>query len=392
MSPPATPDIPEAVRGIADRLEGAGFEAWCVGGAIRDQLLGERGADFDLATSATPDQVRRLFRRTVDVGAEFGTIGVLDDARALHEVTTFRRDVSTDGRRAVVAFGVSLDEDLARRDFTINAIAFRPRTGEWRDPFGGFADLDARVVRAVGVAAERFREDYLRILRGVRFAARFDFALAPETWEAARANASGLSGLSAERVREEWFKSLRTTRSLTRLLELWRPVIAGSPWMPGLVPSPPREPADLPRDPVLLTAFLVRDAAETLERLRASRAEIERVAAIEQGPAAPRATDALTVRRWLSGVTPGVARDLLTLAQLSRGEEPAWGPVLREIVDRGDPVTRGDLALSGRDLVASGVPQGPEVGRILGALLDWVLEDPARNSREALIGRAKEIR
>ena len=170
--------IPEEVLEIALVLERAGFEAWCVGGAVRDALLGDPNADFDLATSATPDVVRRLFPRTVPVGLRFGTIGVLDRARRLHEVTTFRKDVETDGRHAVVEFGVSLEDDLARRDFTINALAYHPLRHEWRDPFNGRADLTTGVIRAVGDPSGRFREDYLRILRGLRFASRLGFGMA----------------------------------------------------------------------------------------------------------------------------------------------------------------------------------------------------------------------
>src|SRR6185312_14575281 len=128
-------DPPDTVRAIAERLEEAGFETWCVGGAVRDALLGHPHLDWDLATAATPAQVQKIFRRTVPVGIEFGTVGVLDDAGGMHEVTTFRRDVQTDGRHAVVEFGASLEEDLARRDFTINAIAYSPRRRELRDPF-----------------------------------------------------------------------------------------------------------------------------------------------------------------------------------------------------------------------------------------------------------------
>src|ERR1041384_4566068 len=161
---------PPSVRTIAKKLEEAGHEAWCVGGAIRDALLGHPHLDWDLATSATPAEVRRLFgpRRTIPVGVEFGTVGVLDRDGRMHEVTTFRRDVKTDGRHAEVEFGASLDEDLSRRDFTINAIALSPITGELRDPFGGQTDLERKVVRAVGDADARMREDRLRALRAIR--------------------------------------------------------------------------------------------------------------------------------------------------------------------------------------------------------------------------------
>src|SRR5674476_121242 len=152
-----------SVLDIVHRLERAGFEAWCVGGAIRDAFLGGEPLDWDVATPATPAQVRDLFgrKRTIPIGIEFGTVSVLDESGVMHEVTTFRRDVRTDGRHAVVEFGASLDEDLARRDFTINAIAYGPETRELHDPFDGRGDLAKRVVRAVGVAADRMREDRL---------------------------------------------------------------------------------------------------------------------------------------------------------------------------------------------------------------------------------------
>ncbi|MEO6878775.1 MAG: CCA tRNA nucleotidyltransferase, partial [Gemmatimonadaceae bacterium] len=189
---------PKAVLEIADRLEAAGFETWCVGGAIRDALLGHAHLDWDLATAAHPSQVRDLFggRRTIPVGVEFGTVGVLDRDGKMHEVTTFRRDVRTDGRHAEVEFGVSLNDDLARRDFTINAIAYSPSLREVRDPFGGQDDLARRLVRAVGDPEARMREDRLRALRAIRFAARLDFAIDKATRAAIVASAPFLGRLS----------------------------------------------------------------------------------------------------------------------------------------------------------------------------------------------------
>ena len=149
MSFPDELRIPPDVLEIARTLEAAGHEAWCVGGAIRDTLLGEPNTDYDIATSATPDVVQKLFKNTVAVGERFGTIAVRTKRRH-HEVTTFRRDVTTDGRHAEVVFGVSLEEDLARRDFTINAIAYHPLRHEWRDPFQATRDLEAKLIRAVG--------------------------------------------------------------------------------------------------------------------------------------------------------------------------------------------------------------------------------------------------
>ena len=197
MTFPETLHIPQEVLRIARRLEEEGYETWCVGGAVRDTLLGLENHDFDLTTAAVPEVVQRLFRRTVPVGVEHGTVAVLDTHNRPHEVTTFRRDVQTDGRHARVEFGVSLTDDLARRDFTINAIAYHPLRHEWRDPFNGAADLERKVIRAVGDPNWRFQEDYLRILRALRFSARFEFRIHAATLEAARANAQGLAQLSA---------------------------------------------------------------------------------------------------------------------------------------------------------------------------------------------------
>jgi tRNA nucleotidyltransferase (CCA-adding enzyme) len=306
MKFPARIPIPEEVLEIARRLEEAGHSAWCVGGALRDTLLGDPQSDFDLATSATPDQVQSLFPRTVAVGIKYGTVGVLDRRGALHEVTTFRRDVATDGRHAEVAYGVSLDEDLARRDFTINAIAYHPLRSEWRDPFEGAEDLTRRRIRAVGDAASRFREDYLRILRALRFAARFEFAIDPVTWTAACEAVDGLQGLSAERVRDEWFKGLRSARSLRRLVSLWQEAGASRVWIPELRPldSPASAAPDGPaqREPVVLTVLLCTNAVAVLQRLRASNAEVARAAAMISGPAEPDTTAEVAVRRWLAAV------------------------------------------------------------------------------------------
>jgi tRNA nucleotidyltransferase/poly(A) polymerase len=395
MSAPVAPTIPEEVLEIARTLEEAGYEAWCVGGALRDALLGHPHSDFDFATSATPAQVTALFRRTAPVGEKYGTVGVLDRRRVVHEVTTFRRDVTSDGRHAVVAYGVSLDEDLARRDFTINAIAYHPLRHEWRDPFGGRADLERGVLRAVGIPAERFREDYLRILRGIRFAARFGFVIEPATWAAAVEAAPGLAQLSAERVRDEWFKGLRTARSVPELVELWIRSGAAERWMPELEVVPAdritRAGSVAPerRDPVLLTALLIDGAAVVLRRLRASNAEIARAAAMAHGPAAPSGSDARAVRRWLATVGRA-ADDLLALHALREGAEAPWTPAVYQARERRDPLVRGDLAVTGADVQALGA-SGRRVGELLAALLDRVLDDPSLNQRDRLLALAREM-
>jgi tRNA nucleotidyltransferase (CCA-adding enzyme) len=395
---PASLLIPAEVVDIARRLEEAGFEAWCVGGSIRDALLGDQHADYDLATSATPDDVRALFRRTVPVGLKYGTVGVLDVHRVLHEVTTFRRDVETDGRHAVVAYGASLEEDLARRDFTMNAIAYHPLRHEWRDPFRGAEDLGHGVVRAVGIAAERFREDYLRILRGLRFAARFGFTIEPATWQAAQAAAPGLAHLSAERVRDEWFKGLRTAGSVLKLARRWLEVGAASVWLPELERGPATQDRPEPtalatlRDPILLTTWLCGATAAggaVLRRLKASSAEIARAEAIARGPEAPAGMDEAAARRWLAAVAQA-ADDLIALWELRHGAVPPWLATIRQVRERGDPITRSDLAISGTDLQQLGL-SGRRVGDTLAVLLDRVHDTPSLNTRDQLIALVRTL-
>ena len=392
---PARIAIPDEVVAIARRLEEAGHEAWCVGGAVRDSLLGGEQKDFDLATSATPEQVQRLFKRTVAVGVKYGTVGVFDSDRVLHEVTTFRHDVRTDGRHAEVAFGVSLDEDLARRDFTVNAIAYHPLRAEWKDPFGGAEDLGRRRLRAVGDPAARFREDYLRVLRALRFAARLDFIIDPPTWEAACAAAGGLGQLSAERVRDEWTKGLATTRSLRRLVSLWRTSGAAAVWLPQLRSAAEfdgwkGDDAPARRDLVVLTALCCHDPVAVLGRLRVSNSELARAAAIVTGPSEPAGFSSRDVRRWLAAVD-AAADDLAELWQLRHAMPFPWAAEVAAIRGAGAPLRRGDLAITGQDLMAAGIPAGPVVGQVLERLLALVVDEPKLNVREALLERAKEL-
>jgi len=406
--PALTLDIPSEVQRIAARLIEAGFDTWCVGGAVRDNLLGHTNSDVDLATAATPDDVMRLFKHTVPIGVEHGTVAVLDTHRQPHEVTTFRRDVRTDGRHAEVAFGVSLEEDLARRDFTINAIAYHPVSREWRDPFDGQGDLERRLIRAVGAPERRFREDYLRILRALRFAARFDFAIDAATWDAMLACVDGLEHLSAERVRDEWLKGLATARSPSALVTLWRDVGALDHWMPEVrgARSAERGTGDpegegesgkreawgavdrLPRDPVLITAYLSDDPVATLTRLKCSRAEIERGRGIARfRDPLPAADDAVAVRRWMSEAGQAVG-DIVAMVR-AEGRGAALRDAVGAVGASCAPLAIADLAVSGADLMEAGVPEGPAVGETLRKLLDAALVDPAKNTRDELLGMVK---
>lgn len=422
-----------SVLDIARRLEEAGYEAWCVGGAIRDALLGDSPLDWDLATTALPQAVQELFgrKRTIPVGIEFGTVCVLDGEGVPHEVTTFRRDVKTDGRHAVVEFGVSLEDDLARRDFTMNAIAFRPRTDELRDPFGGQRDISARLVRAVGDPDARMREDRLRALRAIRFASRFGFAIDAATLNAIRASAPHLTRLSAERVQQELLKTMTQVAAPGDAMRIWRDTGVLAALVQDLATMSdlaletmnhlPMDGASGRRAPQrtsnrLAALFLdvsASRARETLTSLRFSKHETNWVCALVErwtsvGPEIAHALGEGAVadrrmRRWLSRIGRTHAGAFVRVAgarwcaeDLGGGHAPSAGAVraLHRSFTRArlvDPLEVGDLAIGGDDLRSAGIAAGPIYAKILHALLEMVLEDPAQNTPARLLAELPAV-
>ncbi len=420
LSPPR-----EVIR-IAQTLENAGFETWCVGGAVRDALLGHRHLDWDFATRARPDEVSRLFARTIPVGVEFGTVGVLDEKGVMHEVTTYRRDVHTDGRHAVVEFGASLDEDLARRDYTINAIAFSPTRGQLHDPFSGRKDLEDGIVRSVGEPAERMREDRLRALRAIRFAARFAFEIEAKTWESIVTSAPHLTRLSAERVRQELEKTMEQVRLPSRAFRLWRdsgalsvliPPLSGISdlrlaaldhlRMPALSGRPQRKIARLVG---LFAAAPPESLSATLKALRFSNSDGKWITgvvlawselsarmkkALMQAPEPPDSA----LRAWAAVAGRTRLAPVLRLADAfwwAEREEGLAAPSKERVasvyrralrIAYRDPIEVADLAIGGNDLQRIGI-SGPAVGLTLRKLLQSVITDPAVNTREHLLALA----
>ncbi|MCE9602059.1 MAG: hypothetical protein K8S21_07590 [Gemmatimonadetes bacterium] len=413
---------PKSIKEICSTLERAGHEAWCVGGAVRDALLGIPTLDWDIATSAHPEQVQKLFRRTIPVGIQFGTVGVLDRDGVLHEVTTFRHDVETDGRHAVVRYGASLDEDLARRDFTMNAIAVHAERLEVRDPFDGRGDLERKLVRCVGEASERMREDRLRALRALRFAGRFGFAIEPATWQAIKESAPHLGRLSVERVKQELEKVMEQVARPSQTLERYReagvfgtliPALADVPTArfaaidhlarPGLKGRPDRRALRLAALFVEPGVAPARDLERTLKALKYSNVEARAAVVLAEAGAVVLSTgvDDVTLRRavarigrltlasaarlrWARGAAelgPQATEDQRRTARLAgirlyrRAVRIAWR----------DPLTIGDLAVDGDDLRSAGVPPGRAMGDTLQRLLELVLDDPAKNERETLL-------
>ena len=423
---------PDQVLWIWRTLEEAGFETWIVGGAIRDVLLGRPTDDWDLATRARPRQIMAAFPRTVPIGVDHGTVGVLAPDGTLYEVTTFRRDVETFGRRAVVEFAESIEEDLSRRDFTVNALAWHPDSDQLLDPWNGATDLNEQILRTVGDPAERFAEDLLRVLRALRFAGQFGLTIEAGTWRALLSAVPELSQLSAERIQEEMMKVLSQAQRPSVALGLY----AESGVFAELYPeldiglqedlAPTLRACDaVPRTRpwVRLSLLLVlasatddqddakdnsrttrRRAVESLmERLRFSNADTKRVASVAASLSpVPVSDEPAVLRRWLNRVGPehfsDIARAWLAGARehkkpekgLSEGEGASPSDVvrrinaLRTILREAPPLTIADLALNGSDLKRLGLPPGPQFGEILRYLLEEVLDRPEVNNRTDL--------
>jgi len=369
--------------------------------------------------------VRKLFRRTVPVGIEFGTIGVLDHHNVMHEVTTFRRDVKTDGRHAVVEFGASLDEDLARRDFTINAIAYDPIDHRLHDPFGGQLDLTRRVVRAVGEAEARLREDRLRALRAIRFAARFRFEIESDTWNAIVGSAPFLPRLSPERVKQELEKTMEQVLAPSTAFARWRDAGAFASVVPTLaqvrdetlraVDALPRPGlSGRPLRKTLRMAALFSEAGgkqaeRALRDLRFSNQDIANISVLvdrwarfgsplTQAVAAGALPHDAALRRLAAEI--GRMR-VAAFVRLAAAHWSAVGGVSPAVVRRlyrrmitiafREPIELADLTVDGDDLRSAGIATGPALGRILHALLQLVIEEPAANTREVLLGAAREL-
>ncbi len=433
--------IPPNVREVCEALAKAGHEAVAVGGAVRDALLGREPGDWDVATSARPEQVMALFKKTIPTGLQHGTVTIVtgrgpspragenqDDrgAKRSHvEVTTFRGEGAyTDARRPDhVVFGVPLVEDLARRDLRVNAMAYDPAKHELIDPFGGQRDLEERMLRAVGPtgdvyqdAVARFTEDGLRVMRAVRFAAALEFELDPDTERGMVPALPSLAKVSKERICEELRKMLATrqpSRALriaerSGILALILPELhAGlSAWITdrALAVRSWLERVDTATGAARLGALIadvakpesmvrrldrdaVKQAADLLRRLKFSNEEITSASVLVGTVSAARhvidGSDA-EIRRLLADVTRPHAPAAVALWRA----DGVTGLADRAaaILDRKDALGTSELAIAGKELIdALAIKPGPSVGRILAALLARVLDDHTVNNREQLL-------
>mgnify|MGYP000483898156 CR=1 FL=1 len=395
----------EGAAELLDTLHRAGYAAYVVGGCVRDSLLGLTPHDWDLCTSALPQQVMELFgaQRCIPTGLQHGTVTVKQSG-ALYEITTFRTEGTyTDGRHPdEVHFVPDVREDLARRDFTINAMAYNEKEG-LVDPFGGQADLQSGIVRAVGVPRQRFTEDALRILRLYRFAARFGFAIDPPTAQAAQELCAHLDCVSVERIEEELAKLLSAPAPAAYLDKKILLVILPELSSEALAAAKPVVdacPAGEQALPVRLAALLLSLGEDgirrTLKRLRCSNALIEEAAVLvrETVPGVPVSLN-IYARRLLGKYNLCTVQRIAALGTALQPERAADFAVLSELAEQLDAdgvcCRVSQLAVNGRDLMAAGVPAGPGIRKVLEALLDGVIREEYPNERQALLAAVQQL-
>lgn len=455
-------EIPTGAAYILQQLNKHGYEAYIVGGCMRDSLLGKQPNDWDITTSAKPEEVKAIFHRTIDTGIQHGTVTVLVDREILDdgsgslashtdyafEVTTYRVDgVYTDHRRPEsVCFTASLEEDLKRRDFTINAMAYNPEQGVI-DIFGGQEDLEKGIIRCVGEASERFDEDALRILRAVRFAAQLDFVIEDQTREAMRDQAKFLEDISVERICTELTKMI-VSKHPERLEEAYELGLTQMflPEFDVMMQTPQNNQYHLydvghhtlkvmeavPATTVLRYAALLHDvgkpkckttdetgvdhfyghqelsakmARTTLRRLKLDNDTIDQVCRLVKNHDYGLSGDGpgmKSFRRFVAQLGAEHFADFLEIRKGDMAGQSAYHLEQRrqviahmeamyaEIIEQKQCLKLSELAIGGKDLIAIGVKPGPDMGRILKALLDRVLEEPELNTREQLLAIVKE--
>ncbi len=432
--------MPEAANYIIQTLMAHGYEAYIVGGCVRDSVLGRTPQDWDITTSATPEQTKALFRRTIDTGIEHGTVTIMMD-HVGYEVTTYRVDGKYEDHRRPkeVTFTASLLEDLKRRDFTINAMAYNEQEG-LVDIFGGAEDLRLGIIRCVGVPQERFDEDALRILRAVRFAAQLDFEIEAKTRQAIREKAEFLRDISAERIQVELTK-LITSDHPERIIDAYELGITAIvlPEFDTMMETPQHTVyhkydvgrhtvavmQNIDATPVLRWAALLHDSAKpecrttdeqgvdhfyghpkagkaiarrVLRRMKLDNDTIQRVERLVEWHdfGLDGTVTKKTLRRALNQMGPDLFDDYAKLRRadmlgqsdyMQEKKQQDYRHLLemyREIREAQECLLIRDLKLDGKDLIAMGVQPGPDMGKILNDLLQQVLEEPQLNTKEKL--------
>lgn len=437
--------LPEKVSIIINVLQKHGYEAYAVGGCVRDSILGRVPDDWDITTSATPLETKALFPRTFDTGIEHGTITVLLDKDAF-EVTTYRVDGEYEDSRhpKEVTFTRSLKEDLLRRDFTINAMAYNDKEG-LIDIFGGIEDLKNKTIRCVGNAEARFGEDALRILRAVRFAAQLGFEIEDETKEGIRKLAPTLANISAERIQVELIKMLvspnPTMMRTAYELGITKVILPEFDAMMATTQETPHHMYTVgehtlkamqvvPADKVLRLTMLFHDIAkplmktvdeagcahfkmhdlrgaemtkDILKRLKFDNDTLNKVVKLVKYHDYRIPADSKSVRRAMNKIgeelfpmyhevrlADTLAQSIYLREEKLQNLAEVWG-TYEEILEKKQCVSLKTLAISGSDLIENGMQPGKEIGRVLNALLEVVIENPEYNTKERLLQLKDEV-
>lgn len=447
--------IPSNVKYIIETLQKEGYEAYAVGGCVRDSYLGLTPHDWDITTSALPDQVRKLFDRTLDVGIKHGTVVIMLGNEG-YEVTTYRIDGEYEDSRhpKEVIFTSNLAEDLMRRDFTINAMAYSEKTGII-DLYNGIGDLEAGIIRAVGVPRERFSEDALRMLRAVRFSAKFGYEIDEDTKNAIKELAPTLANISAERIRDEIEKMILTKNPdrLRLVYELGISKIVLPEWdaMMECEQNSPHHYLSVGEHTIKALEYLVENysdidekdakilriatllhdvakpvmkttdekgvdhflrhpeksaimAEEILRRLRYDNDTINKVKIlVEHHDQRPKLTYP-RVRKVVSQIGSDAMSNLFILKKADMSAQSdyqadekkalleGFEKITNNILENKDPLTIKELDISGKDLIDSGFKEGPELGEVLQMILTEVLNDPSKNTREKLLEIAEKAK
>lgn len=384
--------LPENVKYILNELYKNGYEGYIVGGCVRDHLMGKEPHDYDITTSALPEEVKEIFPHTVDTGIQHGTVTVIIDKTG-YEITTYRIDGEYKDNRhpEEVIFTDRLSGDLSRRDFTINAIAYNDVKG-YVDLFGGIEDIKRRVIRGVGEPAKRFQEDALRMMRAVRFSAQLDFAIEENTLNALKENADLIRNISIERIREEFFKLILSDHNerLDILLnsgmtEHFLPEILNKKFDYGKINS-------LSRDIAVRLAYIFYgiewgNVKKIMKRLRTDNKSMAAVTLISKYTDY-KITDLYSMRKLVSLAGENIKRVIEVMCAVKNCDSEMYFNMLEEI--KNDCCSLKDLELSGNDLIETGI-RGKLVGEALNKALDYVMREPQKNQKDILIDYIKGV-
>ena len=400
-------NMPKDVEDIINELERAGFEAYIVGGCVRDSILGIIPGDWDITTLATPIEVKNIFKYTVDTGIKHGTVSVIRN-KTNYEITTYRIDGDySDGRHPdKVEFSTNLEEDLKRRDFTINAMAYSHKSG-LIDLFGGIKDLDNRLISCVGDPKERFSEDALRMLRAIRFAAQLEFRIEEDTFSAIGEFAANLKNVSKERIWVELNKTLCSANPhyieliyksglFSYISDSFKQIKLSDVELLGKLYKKyvDRHIAWA----VLCKSLDIQNSVKMLKELKSDNETIQRVKAILKFMSTNLGSDKKELRKILSDIGFDRLRDIIYIKEqdiaIYEGERALLdetAKLIKEIELNKEPISVDMLEINGIDLMNLGVPEGSKIGYILRSLLDRVIENPELNSHSILISIAEDL-